>query len=100
MWTDQAMKKAWAYLVQQDRANGPRQKSGNHTAAAVPVGALTKFQYSSGTSASFRQQQPVVLYQDRESLDRKAVVVHMPRASAVARKTEEGTAGLVQSAYD
>jgi hypothetical protein len=92
------MRKEWAYLAQQDRANERRPGSGNHIAAAVAEGALTKFQYSSGTSASFRQQQPVVPYH-RESLDRKVVVFHMQRSSAAARRTEEGTAGLALSAY-
>jgi hypothetical protein len=74
-------------------------RSGNHIAAALAVGELMKFQYSSGTSASFRQQQPVVPYLDRVSLDRKAVVSHMPWAWAAARRIEEGTAGLVLGAY-
>jgi hypothetical protein len=65
----------------------------------VVVGAWTKFQYLSGTSESSRQQQPVVPYQDQASLDRKAVVFHMQRAWAAARRIEEGTAGLVPSAY-
>jgi hypothetical protein len=79
--------------------NEPRPRSGNHTAAAVAVGASTKFQNLSGTSASFRQQQPVVPHQDREFLDRKAVVSHMMGAGAAARRIEEGTAGLIRSAY-
>ncbi len=99
MWTDQAMKKVWAYWVQRDRANELPPRSGNHIVAVVAVDALTKFQHSSGTSGSFHQQQPVVPYQDREFLVRKAVVFHMPRAWADARRIEEGTAGSALGAY-
>jgi hypothetical protein len=74
-------------------------RSGSHIAAAVAVDALTKFRCLSGTSTSFRQQQPVVPYQDRVSLDRKAVVFHMPRAWAAARRIEEHTAWLILSAH-
>ena len=91
--------RVWAYEEQQDKVNELCPTLGNHIVVAVPVGASTKFQNLSGTSASTLQQQPVVPYQEPESLDRKAVVFHMPRASAAVRRIAEGTAGLVLSAY-